>query len=170
MTNVTIQVIKKLDITITPIKVNIGTLSVTPIAKQSNSINIITEPSRMSISIAPAIDTTPKKIIINISSLKGNRSYGVPVGGVKNQVLAKKSNTDYDAYWVDNTGWYIPPDQEDGEIIRDVQGLISSINIGDQVVSIIRDTNNRISRVNNSIGSSYIFNRTNGRISSWEVV
>lgn len=39
---------------------------------------------------------------VEVPSIKGRDGVGVPLGGIKGQVLVKKSDTDYDTEWKDN--------------------------------------------------------------------
>lgn len=52
------------------------------------------------------LDETGKEIVDAIKniSITVEGKNGIPKGGTANQVLAKKSDTDYDAEWVDNVG------------------------------------------------------------------
>jgi hypothetical protein len=133
---------------------------------------IETKPSRIQMEIIPHSDDSSRKIdvVISKSNLKGDAGVGVPSGGASNQILAKKSSLDYDTHWINNDGSYAPSAPESGFITRDSNGLIASIQLETNVVSIIRDVDDLISGVNNVIGANYVFNRINGRISSWEVV
>lgn len=169
MADINVDLIKKIDINITPYSLNIGTIDVNTISKiESRTIDIKTRPSRISMEIIPQSDNPNNKIdvVISKSNLKGDAGEGVPTGGAENQILAKKSSADYDTQWVDN----VSSQPEDGTIIRDSNGLISAIALETNIVSIIRDPNGLISGINNVVGADYIFTRTDGRISSWEVV
>ena len=174
MADINVDLIRKIDISVKPYSLNIGTIDVSTVSNkiESKTIDIKTQPSRISMSIIPLSEDSSGKIdvVISKSNLKGDKGEGVPTGGTENQILAKKSSTNYDTYWIDNTGGYNPPAPEDGSIIRDANGLISSIVLETNIVSIIRDVNGLISGIDNLVGGDYIFNRTNGRISSWEVV
>ena len=168
--DIDVDLINKIQLTITPISSKFGTIDIKTVSNKT--INIETKPSRIQMEIVPHSEDSSRKIdvVISKSNLKGDAGVGVPTGGTSNQILAKKSSLDYDTHWINNDGSYTPSVPENGSIIRDSNGLITSIQLETNVVSIIRDTDGLISGVNNMIGADYVFNRINGRISSWEVV
>ena len=55
------------------------------------------------------LTVTNRNGVSTTTNVKGNPGVGVPVGGSTGQVLAKKSGSDYDTEWVEQSGGYEPP-------------------------------------------------------------
>ena len=98
----------------------------------------------------------------------GSVAHGIPEGGSQGQVLAKKSDANYDVEWKnDETGGgsSVP---EDTIIHRDINGLITSVEKVSKTVNITRNPDDSIASTNDGIYLKEIV-RVGGMISEINV-
>lgn len=130
-----------------------------------------------SIPIPEQTPANPTVLIDVIEPGAGAVGGQMPTGGLKDEVLAKLSNANYDIGWIAiSTGGISQEELEEGVrygypedvTINRTNGLISSIVTASRTVTITRDGNGLITDVTDEIYNKEII-RTNGVISSIDV-
>ena len=110
-------------------------------------------------------ESLPSDPLILVDGHVPSTENDLPRGGLKDSVLKKKSNSDYDVHWAEDEVDGIP---EDTIINRDVNDLIESVVTASKIVNITRDVDGQITSVEDGVYQKDII-RVGGLISSIDV-
>lgn len=119
----------------------------------------------------PIPEALPNDPVVLIDGHVPSNVNDLPRGGLKDQVLKKRSNSDYDVHWdTDETGGDSGHDHvpEDTTINRDANDLIESVVTASKTVNITRDGDGQIVSVEDGEYQKDII-RTGGLISFIDV-